>query len=130
MQMFKRAFAIWISVLFTAVPYAVYYLFFEASREDYALLITFVLFWIFGFWGVVAPLLSLIRIRQIFKLLETARSPEAWLAILRRPDAQETAIDLIASESGLPHFAAKRIFNLLAKHFTALAAKSKTPDKH
>jgi hypothetical protein len=34
--------------LATLVPYGVYYLFFEASRDQYAF--TAVLFWIFGYW--------------------------------------------------------------------------------
>lgn len=122
--MLKRIVAIWLCVLFTAVPYAVYYLFFEAPREQYALLITFVLFWIFGFWGLVTPLLSAIQIRKIFRLLETARSRQEWLEILSRPESQEAAIDLIASENHLPRFAAKWIFHLLVKHFATLEARS------
>lgn len=125
--MLKRIAAIWLCVLFTAVPYAVYYLFFEAPREQYALLITFVLFWIFGFWGVVTPILSALQIRRVFKMLENARSREAWIEILRRPESQEAAIDLIASESNLPRFAAKWIFHLLVKHFAALAPEMKPP---
>jgi hypothetical protein len=54
--MLAAAVAIWVFRLFTVVPYAAYYLLYYALREQYALLITFILFWIFGYWGVVGPL--------------------------------------------------------------------------
>jgi hypothetical protein len=41
--------------LLTIVPYGTYYLFFRAERDQQAMLIALVMFWIFGFWGVVAP---------------------------------------------------------------------------
>jgi hypothetical protein len=57
--MFVAAIAVWVVGLLTAVPYAAYHLWFYAPREQYALLITFILFWIFGYWGVVGPLLAI-----------------------------------------------------------------------
>lgn len=56
--MLIKAAVIWLLGFLTVVPYATYYLFFEAQREQYALLITLVLFWIFGYWSVVGPLIA------------------------------------------------------------------------
>jgi hypothetical protein len=59
------------------VPYAIYRLLFDATREEYAFLIVVPLFWIFGFWGVVGPLLAVVRVRRLFQALETAGSAAA-----------------------------------------------------
>ena len=36
-------------------------LLFQAQPDEYAFLIVFPLFWIFGFWGVVGPLFAAVR---------------------------------------------------------------------
>ena len=56
--MFLGATLLWVAGLVTIVPYGTYYLLFHAERDQYALLITLVLFWIFGYWGVVGPVLG------------------------------------------------------------------------
>lgn len=60
----RKATALWILGLLTGVPYAAWFLFYRAQREQYALLITFVLFWIFGYWGIAGPLPSMIKCRR------------------------------------------------------------------
>jgi hypothetical protein len=101
---------LWVLGLLTIVPYSIYHLLYYAQREEYALLITLILFWIFGFWGVVGPILTAIKIRRVFRALETARSKETLEEILKSPDAQDVAIDLIASENHIPKFLAKKIY--------------------
>ena len=112
--MIKRITIIWIFGLFTIVPYGTYYLLFKASRDEYAFLITIILFWIFGFWGVVGPILSAIKIRQIFKRLEQVKSKEELKEIINKKESQEAAIDLIASENKIPKFLAKRIYTAIS----------------
>lgn len=53
--MFIAATLVWVTGLLTIVPYGTYYLFFRAERDQWAMLIALVMFWIFGFWGVVVP---------------------------------------------------------------------------
>lgn len=111
--MIAKAIAVWIVGLLTIVPYGTYYLFFEAQRDQYAFLITLVLFWIFGFWGVVGPILAAIKVRRVFRSIERARSKDELLAQLRSPEARDVAIDLIASENHIPRFLAARVLKLL-----------------
>jgi hypothetical protein len=109
---------IWILGLVTMVPCGIYYLLFHAQRNQYALLITLVLFWIFGFWGVVGPIVSAVKIHRVFKALEMIRSPDELRNLLQSEDSQDVAIDLIASENRIPRFLAKRIYNFLVKRFS------------
>lgn len=112
--MVRKATLIWIVGLLTLVPYGTWYLFFEAPREQYALLITLVLFWIFGYWGVAGPILAALRIRSVMRAIESARSRDDLLRTFSSPEAKEAAIDLIASENRLPRFLARRVYDLLA----------------
>lgn len=111
--MLPAAVLVWVVGLFTIVPYGTYYLLFEAQREQYAALITLVLFWIFGFWGVVGPLLAAVKVRRVFRAIELASSREELAAVLRSDAAQEVAIDLIATENHIPRFLAARVYRLL-----------------
>ena len=115
--MLIRATVVWAAGLLTLVPYGTYYLFFEASRDQYALLIVLVLFWIFGYWGVVGPLLAALKIRSVFRAIERARTKDDLIGILRSPEGRDAAIDLIASENHIPRFLAARVYQLLVSRF-------------
>lgn len=117
--MLRKVTALWIVGLLTLVPYATYHLFVRAPREQYAILITFVLFWIFGYWGVVGPLLALMKVRTVFRRLERVKSEEDLFATLRSAEARDVAIDLIATENHLPRFLASRVYELLVHRLTA-----------
>lgn len=108
--MIKKITIIWALGLMTIVPYGVYYLFFEASRDEYAILITFILFWIFGFWAVVSPILSAIKLRKIFKELEKVDSKEKLQEMIKNKKSDDAVIELIASENNIPKFIAKKIY--------------------
>ena len=94
--MLAKAIVVWIVGLLTIVPYGTYYLLFEAQRDQYAFLITLVLFWILGFWGVIGPILAVIKIRRVFQAIERAKSKDDLLARLRSPYSQAVVIDMIA----------------------------------
>lgn len=117
--MIARALFLWIIGLVTVVPYGTYYLFFHATRDQYAALLTLVLFWIFGYWGVVGPLLAALRVRAVFRAIELARSKDDLLVALQRPDTRDVAIDLIASENRIPRFLASRVYQMLVSRLSA-----------
>lgn len=117
-----KAIAIWIAGLVTIVPYGTYYLLFHATRDQYAALITLVLFWIFGYWGVAGPLLGVIRVRRLMRTLEAAQSRGELEAALRSEEARQTAIDFIATENRIPRFVARRLFDLVVRRLSARVA--------
>jgi hypothetical protein len=118
---------LWVLGLLTIVPYSIYHLLYYAQRHEYALLITLVLFWIFGFWGVVGPILTAIKVRRVFRALEAAQSKEKLEEILKSTEAQDVAIDLIASENHIPKFLAKKIYFAAIRK---LSAKEDLPSPH
>ena len=122
--MLKRAMALWILGLLTVVPYGTYYLLFEASRDQYALLIVGVLFWIFGYWGVVGPLLAALKVRAVFRAIELARSKDDLLKTLQSPEARDVAIDMIALDNHIPRFLAARVYAQLVRR---LGSSAKAP---
>ena len=111
--MLVAAVVLWFLGLVTLVPYGTYYLFYEAPRDQYALLITLVLFWIFGYWGVVGPLLAALKVRAVFRAIEAARSSDDLLRTLKSPAARDVAIDFIATENHIPRFLASSVYRLL-----------------
>ena len=123
--MVRRIALLWMLGLVTIVPAGIYHLLYHARREEYAFLITIVLFWIFGFWGVVSPILVAVRIRHVFKALEMAQSGEEFKKVLSSPDSQDVAILLIASENHIPKFLAKRIYK---KVVNGLSKAEDSPD--
>ncbi len=117
--MLRKATALWIIGLLTVVPYATWHLFFKAPREQYAALITFVLFWVFGYWGVIGPIVSIVKVRSVYRAIQETRSREELVAVLRSEDAQNVAIDHIASEYRIPRFLATRVLQLVSKRIAA-----------
>lgn len=124
--MAKRFFILWIVGLISIVPYGIYYLLFEATRDQYALVSVLVLFWIFGFWGIAGPLISVLKLHNIMRSLEKTRSREDVKKLLQRRDLQDTLIDTIASDNHIPKFIASRVYH---KFMTQLSESSKIPDK-
>jgi uncharacterized membrane protein len=109
--MVSRIALLWFLGLVTIVPYGIYYLLYYARRDEYAILITMVLFWIFGFWGVVSPILAAIKIRRVFRALEMVQSREEFKKVLQNRKSQDAAIYLIASENHIPKFLARQIYH-------------------
>lgn len=114
---------LWAAGLVTLVPFCTWYLFYRADREHYALLITAVLFWVFGYWGVAGPILLAQKARAVFRAIEVARSHDDLVAALRSPQTRDVAIDLIASENRVPRFVAAWLYRKIAERLPDLAAK-------
>lgn len=100
--MYKRIFVLWLVGLTTLVPYALYHLFFTATRDQYAFLISVVLIWVFGFWGLVGPLISIYRLYPILRALDRAKSSQDFAQLLHHTDNETAAVELIATEWRLP----------------------------
>lgn len=115
--MFFWASVLWVAGLLTAVPYATHHLLYYAPRDEYALLITFVLFWIFGYWGVVGPLIMAVKVRRVFRRLEAAQNAGSLAASLQSKETEDVMIDFIASENKIPRFIAARLYRLLVSRF-------------
>jgi hypothetical protein len=123
--MLSGAAAVWIVGLVTIVPYGTYYLLFRAQRDEYALLITGVLFWIFGYWSVVGPVLAAIKARRVLRTIEQARSKQDLMNALQSDETREAAIELIASDNHIPRFLAARIYRLLIRRLSSVTASSR-----
>jgi hypothetical protein len=115
--MLRNVTLLWIFGLVTIVPYGLHHLFYTAGRDEYAFLITIVLFWIFGFWGVVGPLISAYKVRQTFKAIELAADGDELKRILQSGEAEEVAIDLIAAENRIPKFLARQVLRYAIRRF-------------
>jgi hypothetical protein len=125
----RRAVVVWILGLVTAVPWATWHLLFEAPRDQYALLITGILFWIFGYWSLVGPLLVGMKARAVMRALERAQSPDDLAATLRSAETRDVAIDLLAGESGLPRFLARRLYDRVLRRIAEReVATARSPD--
>jgi hypothetical protein len=116
-----KAAVLWVVGLVTAVPYATYYLLFEAPRDQYAILLFGILFWVFGYWGAVGPLLMIAKARSVFRAIEAAQSSGDLMNALANPDARDLAIDLIASDNHIPKFVAARVYELLRRSLASRA---------
>jgi hypothetical protein len=109
------AIVIWVIGLVTFVPAGTYHLFFHAERDQYALLITTILFWIFGYWSVVGPIIMVVRIRRLVRAIQIAKSPSEVATILTSDEARDTAIEYMASEARVPKFVARWFFHWILK---------------
>ncbi|WP_404400601.1 hypothetical protein [Pelagibacterium halotolerans] len=106
----KRAFLIWVVGLFTLVPYALWYLLFEAERSHYPFLITFIFAWVTGYYSVVLPMIAAWRVRKFFRFIQSASSADEIRKKFATPENREAFIVSIARENGVPLFLARRIF--------------------
>jgi len=115
--MLIRAVIVWVLGLLTFVPYGIYHLLFHAPREQYALLISGILFWIFAYWAIVTPLISVYRIKNLMKLLETANSAERIKEIIREEESEKVIIELLAKENNIPESLARKLYYYAIEKF-------------
>lgn len=114
---------LWLLGLVIIVPYAIYSLFFTAQPDQYAFLIVAPLFWIFGFWGVVGPLVAAWRVHKLMRAIEVAGNTTELKEAYERNDGKEVVVDLIASENHLPKFIARRLYDKVEKKLLARAGR-------
>lgn len=128
--MIRKATLVWIVGLVTLVPYGTYYLFVHAQHEQYALLITLVLFWIFGYWGVVGPILAALKVRLVMRAIEMAQSRDDLKKALQSRETEDVVVELIASENHIPRFLAVRVYRLLIDRLSKPVESHLIPADH
>ena len=119
----RWAVGVWIAGLVLLVPCALYRLLFIAGPEEYAFLIVFPLFWVFGYWGVVGPLLAVTKAHRLIRALESARDSDALRRAFDATEGDEVVIDLIAPENRIPRWLARRICARVRPRIVRLAAE-------
>lgn len=115
--MIKTAFVAWVIGLITWVPYLIFDLVFVARPDRYALLITLILLWVFGFWLLLGPIISAVKIRQLFEVLEAGHDHESFRRIVTSSEGEEAAVEQIASRHALPRIFAKRLYRYARKRY-------------
>ena len=110
-----RIFLLWLVGIALIVPYSINQLLFHAERDEYAFLIVAPLFWVFGFWGVVGPLIGAWRVHKLMSALDAARDASQIREAFERNEGREVIVDLIASEHGLPRFVARWLYDRVAR---------------
>ncbi len=106
---------IWVAGLVVGVPLAVWYLLFQAEREQYALLITFIIGWPFLYWPTVGPVIMAVKARAVYKSLMQATSGDDLRRRLANGEAEEVVIDLIARENRVPRWVARRVYRCILR---------------
>jgi len=113
-----RIFLLWILGGIVLIPYSLYQLLFHASRDQYALLIVVPLFWVFGFWGVVGPMLAAWKVHRLMNALDQAGTRTEVERAFEQNAGKEVIVDLIASENRIPKFLARRVYDRMAARLT------------
>jgi hypothetical protein len=106
---------VWVIGLVTAVPLAAYHLLFLAPREEYALLIAFILGWVFLYWSAVGPILMLLKLRSLYRGLRQVRSVDELRRRLADGETEDVIIAWIAREHRIPKFLARRAYRYLLR---------------
>ncbi len=124
-----RITVLWILGIVLLVPYAVYRLLFQAQPDEYAFLIVFPLFWIFGFWGVVGPLFAAVKAHRLIKALEAAHDAGSLQTAFEENEGDDVLIEMIRSENRIPRWLARRIYHRVKPRLLELATESESADR-
>jgi len=124
-----RAVIVWVIGLVTAVPLAVYYLLFHAPREQYVLLIPFIVGWVFFYWPIIGPILSLLKLRAVYRGLRQIRSVNDLRRRLLEGEGESVLIDWIAQEYHIPKFLARRAYRRVLRLVAASDRLNPSPSE-
>jgi hypothetical protein len=113
---------VWVIGLVTAVPLAAYHLLFQAPRDQYALLIAFIIGWVFLYWSVVGPVLMLLKLRRVYRGFQQVRSADELRRRLSDGETEDVIVDWIARENRIPKFLARRAYRYVL-HLLAASDK-------
>lgn len=113
---------LWALGIVLLVPYAVYRLLFVAQPDEYAFLIVFPLFWVFGFWGVAGPLFAAVKAHRLIGALERAQDPGSLMEAFEDNEGDEVLIELIRTENRIPRWLARRIYRRVKPRLLQVAA--------
>jgi hypothetical protein len=118
---------VWVIGLVTAVPLAAYHLLFQAPRDQYALLIAFIIGWVFLYWSVVGPVLMLLKLRRVYRGFRQVRSADDLRRRLSDGQTEDVLIDWIAREHRIPKFLARRAYRYLLRLIAASDQQKPVP---
>jgi len=113
---------LWVLGILLLVPYAIYRLLFVAEPDEYAFLIVFPLFWIFGFWGVVGPIFAAVKGHRLIRALEKAGSSDGLRRAFEEHEGDEVLIELIRTENHIPRWLARKIYYRVRPRLLQVAA--------
>jgi hypothetical protein len=116
--MLRWAIGVWVLGLVSAVPYGTWYLLMQAPRDEYALLIVSILFWVFGYWAVVGPLLAALKLRAVMRAVERLPTQAKVREALRSEAAEDVVVELIAAENGIPRLLALEVYRRVVGRLT------------
>lgn len=120
-----RITVLWVLGIVFLVPYAIYRLLFVAQPDEYAFLIVFPLFWVFGFWGVAGPIFAAVKGHRMIRALERAQDAGSLVEAFDAHEGDEVLIELIATENRLPRWLARRIYHRIKPRLLEMAAAGK-----
>jgi len=109
------AVTVWVIGLVTAVPLAGYHLLHRAPRDQYVLLIAFIIGWVFFYWSVVGPILMLLKLRFVYRGFQQVRSVEDLRRWIAEGETEDVIIDWIAKKHRIPRFLARRAYRYLLR---------------
>ena len=106
--------ALYLIGLVAVVAMSIWYLFIDyAGREWLAFLIVMPFAWALGFWPVILPVLSAIKVWRLMRNLETLGDRIEPSAATTAADAKqqllETLTDVAVAENRLPRWLARRV---------------------
>lgn len=117
---------VWVLGIVLLVPYAIYRLLFVAEPDEYAFLIVFPLFWIFGFWGVVGPIFGAVKGHGLIRALEKAGSSEELRKAFVEHEGDDVIIEFIRAENRIPRWLARKIYRRVKPRLVELAAEQQS----
>ncbi len=75
--------------------------------------------WAFGYWTVVTPIWTLIRLRSIWRLVKDAHArgqvPGADITAQDREFLTDQVVEMVSADSGIPKFIARRVVTMVAR---------------
>ena len=117
-----RIVGLWVLGIVVIVPWAIYRLRVVAQPDEYAFLIVFPLFWVFGFWGVVGPLFAAVKAHRLIRALERAQGSESLKKAFEDHDGDDVLIELIRTENRIPRWLARKIYHRVKPRMMELVA--------
>lgn len=117
-----RIVGLWVLGIVVIVPWAIYRLLFVAQPDEYAFLIVFPLFWVFGFWGVVGPLFAAVKAHRLIRALERAQGSDSLRRAFEDHDGDDVLIELIRTENRIPRWLARKIYHRVKPRLLEMAA--------
>jgi len=107
---------IWLAGLASFVPVLAVRLIFWAPREEYPLLITLILFWLFGYWSIVGPAAVAWRLYRIVRALRQSAASRNTVQGPSPAELEGIGVALLEGDQGVPRPLARWIVALVRRN--------------